>query len=562
MPQDAFTLIYAAKELNDLIAGGKVNKITQPSRDEVFINLYTGKNVTLAVSANAQTARVCPTSRTLKSPTVAPNFCMLLRKHLTGATVKKVENVGFERITVLIFDAKNDFFEPVEKRLVCEIMGKYSNVILCENNKVLGSLRPPFGDISSGRILLPGTDYTLPPPQEKLEITDIERVKDAFSSFTSGDGARFTAETVKGISNQTAAEAVRRFTEKHSISSICGYGVEFADFLHGFLLNPEYSPNITDADKSDFYLFDYKTIEYKKNFFTSLIDAEKYYFDKVADAKEFKLHYKALNDKLRAQEKKLNKKKTLLEEKLLECSDSEINRIKGELLTAYQYAIPTGSAEAILSNYYSETGENIKIKLNPTVSVNQNAQAYFKKYQKQKKAIETSTPQLNTTLNELSYLSDLYEQLARCETTDDFDALKEEMRVAGYLHEQKRTDKKEKPSTPKTFEKDGFYIYAGRNNLQNDYLTAKAYKHDVWLHTKDFHSAHVIIETNGKTVPDEVLLYAAEICAYNSKAREGTKVPVDYCLKKYVKKPPKSKPGAAIYTNFKTILVTPNSHSN
>lgn len=560
MPQDAFTLIHAAKELNELLSGGKVNKIIQPAADEVFILFYTGKNVNIAVSANAQTARICPTDRQVKAPAVAPNFCMLLRKHLSGATVKSVENVGFERITVITFEGKNDFFEPTEKKLVCEIMGKYSNVILTENGKILGTLKPSFGDIDSGRMLLTGLDYKYPPAQDKIEITDLTRVKEAFSDFPEVDGGYYTQAEIKGLSSQTATEAASAFMDKYSLSSILGKGNEYADFLYDFLLTPSFQPNVTLSGREDFFLFDYKTIGGEKKYFDTLLQAEKYYFDKTENEKDFRLRYKTLKEKIRQQEKKLLKKKNLTEEKILSCSDAETNKKKGEILTAYQYVVPASSTVCELPDFYSETGEKIKITLDGTLSANRNAQNYFKKYQKQKKTLAAAEPQLEQALSELNYISDLYEELDRCETAADFDALKEEIRSAGYLHEQRRTDKKEKPSTPKTFEKDGFLILAGRNNLQNDKLTGGANKHDMWLHTKDFHSSHVIIETNGKPVPDDVLLFAAEICAYNSKARGGDKVPVDYCLKKFVKKPPKSAPGKVIYTDFKTILVTPRSH--
>ena len=560
MPQDAFTLIREANELDALLKGGKVNKIIQPTADEVFILFYTGKSVNVAFSANAQTARVCPTDRQVKAPAVAPNFCMLLRKHLSGTTVKKTENVGYERIIVVTFEGKNDFFETTEKKLVCEIMGKYSNVILTENNKILGTLKPSFGDLQSGRLLLAGLDYALPPTQNKIEITDLTRVKEAFRDFPEVDGGFFTQSAIKGLSSQTAAEAANEFMQKYSLSSINGKGEEYADFLFDFLSSPPYKPNVTTSGGEDFFLFDYKTIGGEKRYFDTLLQAEKYFFDKTENEKEFRLRYKALKEKIKQQEKKLLKKKNITEEKILSCYDAETNKKKGELLTAYQYAVPIGSTVCELPDFYSETGEKIKITLDGTLSANRNAQIYFKKYQKQKKTLAASEPQLEQTMNELNYISDLYDELDRCETEADFEALKEEIRSAGYLHEQRRTDKKEKPSAPKTYEKDGFLILAGRNNLQNDKLTGGANKHDMWLHTKDFHSSHVIIETNGKPVPDEVLLFAAEICAYNSKARGGTKVPVDYCLKKYVKKPPKSAPGKVIYTDFKTILVTPNSH--
>lgn len=551
----------AAAELNGLLSGGKVNKINQPSTDEVVLQIYSGRTYSIAVSANAQTARVCPTAAERPNPQVAPGFCMLLRKHLSGAVVEGVRNIGYERITVIDFEVKNDFRESVKKSLVCELMGKYSNIILVEEGKVLGTLRPAFGDISGARVLFSGMQYTLPPAQEKYEITDKTRVLGGFYNFN-GNPATLVCSTVKGVSSRIAEEACHRFFK--GSTSLNGREEEFYDFLLNFLEHPSLAPNVVrSGSASDFFPIDCETAEGEKTFFPTLLGAETAYFDRLESERLSRTKARAIREKLRAHEKKLNKKLQIISEKELSCADCDTNRIKGELLTAYQHSIPAGAESCELLNYYDENGGSIKIKLDPDLSANRNAQAYFKKYQKQKKTLAAIAPQKEEALSELDYLSDLYSELDRCEAADDYDILTEELRAAGFIRDRAPTKRKGEPqSMPKTFVLGGFCIRVGRNNLQNDRLTFSAARDDIWLHTKAFHSAHVIIETEGRPVPDDVLLAAAEICAYHSKAKGGDKVPVDYCFKKYVKKPPKAKPGGVIYTDFKTILVTPLPHDD
>ncbi|MBQ9481567.1 MAG: NFACT family protein [Clostridia bacterium] len=560
MPQDAFTMKIAARELNALLSGGKINKITQPAKDELIFTVYTGgKTVAICISANAQSARICPTRAVYDSPAVAPNFCMLLRKHLSGATVKEVLQLGYERITEIVFDTKNDFREAVEKKLVCEIMGKYSNVFLTENGRILGALRPPVGDLNGSRLLLTGVAYSLPPAQDKFEITDKTRVSGAFLSFNGGDLPAFAAATVKGVSLPTARELTFRFFGSPSVTSFKGKEAEFYDFAAGFLENPPVKPNVCGGD---FYVCEYEHIGGERKFFDTLLEAEEHLFDGKDAERKRRQSGKTLADKLKAHEKKLRKKLQALTEKELSCEDAEENRIKGELLTAYQHSVREGAEWCELANYYSETGETVKIKLDPSLSANRNAQNYFKKYAKQKKTLAAVAPQKEEVSAELDYLQDIYSELERCERPSDFEALAEELKEAGILKKENGTRrKKEQPSMPKIFVFGDFVIKAGRNNVQNDRLVSSSERDDIWLHTKNFHSAHVIVQTEGRKVPDGVLLFAAEICAYYSKARGGDKVHVDYCLKKYVKKPPKAKPGGVIYTDFKTILVTPAPHA-
>lgn len=554
MPQDAFTMRIAADELDALLRNGRVNRISQPNADEVIMDIYAGGNFRIVVSANARTARVCTTGLEKQNPKTAPGFCMLLRKHLSGAVIKSVKNPGFERITLIEFEVKNDFLESETRTLVCELMGKYSNVILLSGDKILGTLRPSFGDINVPRVLMTGMAYTPPPKQDKVEITEKTRVLGGFCSFD-GKIADFVSRTIKGVSDKTAKEAAYAFSGDAEAKTDAAKAEEFYAFLSDFLLKPRPKPC---TDSGDFYAFDYKLTGTQKSFFPSLLEAEQAFFDTADTEREMRAASGALAEKLKKHIKKLNKKLQIINEKLVSAQDAETNRIKGELLTAFQYAVQPAAKSCVLDNYYD--GTKIEISLDPDLSAIKNAQAYFKKYSKQKKTVQAALPQKAETEAELAYADDLAAELESCKNVKDCEFVAEEMRAAGLLKGGASGKKKEAPSRPKTFVLGDFYIKVGRNNIQNDALTAGAKREDLWLHTKGFHSAHVIVETEGRAVPDSVLLAAAEICAYHSKAKSGDKVPVDYCLKKFVKKPPKSKPGAAIYTDFKTVLVTPSAH--
>lgn len=564
MPQDGFTLRVASRELNDLLCGGKINKITQPNADEICMLTYAGgRSFWVVASTNARYARVCPTDEVKESPAVAPNFCMLLRKHLAGATVSGVTADGYERIVKIRFDCKNDFRESVEKTLICELMGKYSNVILTEGNKILGTLKQSGGSITGARQLFTGMEYSLPPQQDKCEITDKTCVLGHFCGFE-GPIDRLLCTVVKGVATQTAREIVYRFFGTVEANSFGGREEEFYQFALWFLSQPEVNACVNeDGGTGDFTVCDYTHTSGIKRFFPTVIEAQRYYFDRAERVEGLKQKHRRISEKLKAHDKKLRKKLQMLTEKLLACEDYEQNRIKGEILTAFQHQVRSGSAGCELPNFYSETGETIKIALDKTLSVNKNAQNYFKKYAKQKKALSILRPQIEEIQADVDYLEELSSMLLRCETASDYDALTEELKELGLIRVQGvSSKKKEKPSAPKTFDLGGFSVLAGKNNLQNDQVTFGAKRDDVWLHTKDIHSSHVIICCDGRPVPDEVLLAAAEICAHYSKARGNDKVPVDYCYKKYVKKPPKAKPGAVIYTNFKTLYVCSNAHAS
>ena len=559
MPQDAFTLYHAAKELSSALTGGKINKVSQPDKDEIYLLTYSHiGSRTLVVSSNAQNARISFTDTEKPNPAAALNFCMLLRKHLLGAEIKDISLVGFERIVKITFTNSNEFKENVNKELYAEIMGKYSNIILTENEKILGCLKNAPLDVATKRMLLTGMKYTLPESQEKTEISDKKTSIAVLQKFDGEDLADFLFKNFKGLCALTASEAaslVNNETVKGNEETV--YGI-----LYGFILNPPVKPNVTaDGKHSDFYICDYKTITCPKKYFDNIYDAEDSFYSSKEKNKLFAEKSKQLSDVVKLHEKKLQKKLQTVLEKELACGNMETLKIKGELLTSNLYRLKNGSESCELENYYDENQSKIKVELDKNLTINQNAQRYFKKYGKDKKTLEAVEPQKKEITEELDYLQSVSDELSQATDVNDFTEIEEELKSLNYIKKE-ITKKITKPAEQpyRIFTLDGFNIKAGKNNVQNDRLTGRAQKTDLWLHTKGFHSSHVIIESAGAEFPDKVIQTAAEICAYFSQAKNGSKVPVDYTLKKFVKKPPAAKPGSVIYTDYKTCYVNPNPH--
>ena len=567
MPQDAVNLIRSAKELNVLLAGAKINKVTQPAADCAVLDVYCKNgNAKIEISANAVCPRVGFTSLERKNPAVAPNFCMLLRKHLINSSVKSVEVLGYERIIRIVFSGRNDFLEPVEKQLYCEIMGKYSNVILCENEIIAGTMKPAVVDLTKERALLCGMKYAPPKAQDKADLSCESEVIPALSAFSGGDLADFLFTRIKGLSLQTAREICYRVFGNFSIDKPLESPLNF----YREILNFIYIENITpctltvNGKLSDCFFTDYLSAAGDKKYFGTIADAEESFFDgKIAARGKTELLNKlssAVNSALKKERKKLQN----VLEKQEAASGAEKERINGELIVANLYKIKRGDKTVTVYDYYNDNAER-QIPLDPALSPNENAQKYFKKYAKLKNTLKAIAPQKVSAEAEIEYLESVAGEIRAAAEISDLAAIEEELKQTGVIKSdgEKQKIKKGDLKIPyRLFEFSGFKIRAGKNNLQNDKLTAIARPADLWLHVKNYHSAHVVIESNGGHIPEEIIKLAAEICAFYSEAEGGGKVEVDYTLKKYVKKPPQSKCGAAVYTDFKTILVEPDSHKN
>jgi len=572
MPQDAFHIRRLVGELNTLLVGGKVNRISQVNKDELTLIIYTGKTtVKLILSANASNARVC-LSLTEKEPApVAPNFCMLLRKHLQNAEILSVRQHEFERIVEITFHCTSDFSE-CDRVLYCELMGKYSNVILTEKGIILGALKTTALENDNHRILLAGAKYLYPAPQDKLSPFEGAGMRSRLENHLSLRSDRvdeealsfFLFENVYGLALPTAREIVKRAVLINGgVENLLSQSakVPLWSFVGDFCKNEPNVPCIKWENGSmvDFFAF---PVEGGKNT-PSLCKAEDEFYTARENKKGFDDKKRKLENAVRSLKKKQTKKLQETLERLKDAEKAENFRIKGELLTANLYRLEKGMTEIELENWYAPEGGSINISLDSTLSPSKNAQKYFKTYNKYKRAKEILTPMLKTEEAEIDYTDSVVAAISSAETILDLKEIETELTEMGLLRAQKERagGKKKEVLIPfREYEFDGVKIYAGRNNLQNDRLLREASPDDIWLHTQKYHSSHVIIALEGRQVWDELLLYAAEICAYYSEGKDGDKIPVDYCKRKYVKKPNKSKAGFVVYTDYKTVLVKPNAH--
>ncbi|MBE7086071.1 MAG: fibronectin/fibrinogen-binding protein [Clostridiales bacterium] len=572
MPQDAFHIRRLTKELSDFLVGGKINRISQVNKDELTFIIYTGKaTVKLILSANASNARVC-LSLTEKEPApIAPNFCMLLRKHLLGAEILDVRQYAFERIVEIDLHCTTDFSQST-RTLHCELMGKYSNIVLTEKGVILGALKTSALEDNSRRVLLSGAKYLYPEPQDKLSPFDGAGMRSRLENFlfTRTEGwdqetlSSFLFENVAGLALPTAREIVSRACKEAGATALVlspSIKKPLWDFVGDFCENEPCQPclKIQNGTPVDFFAF---PVENGAKM-PSLCKAEDEFYTGRETKKGFEDRKRKLENTVRGLKKKQTKKLQDTLERLKESEKADEYRIKGELLTANLYRIEKGMTSVELDNWYSEDGGKVKITLDSTMPPAKNAQRYFKTYNKHKRAREILTPMLEKEEAEIAYTDSVLTAIALSESSEDLKEIEEEMVAIGLLRAPKERvgGKRKEVVTPfREYEFDGFKIYAGRNNLQNDRLLRLAAPEDVWLHTQKYHSSHVIIVTEGRQVRDEIILFAAEICAYYSDGRDGDKIPVDYCQRKFVKKPNKSKAGFVIYTDYKTILVQPNAH--
>lgn len=542
MPQDAFTLRLIAKELDETLAGGRINKILQPDKDEISLIIYTEKRtLKLTINANASDCGAYFTEDDRENPLVAPNFCMLLRKRLQGARLVGVGLEGFERILVLRAVCESDF-SSCERELRAEIMGKYSNVILTEHGTVLGALKTTMLDENCRRAILPGVKYTLPAPQDKVNPLD----KAALAALLSGpreNPADFLFKNVSGLAPSTARQIVKAYR-----------GGDFAEHVYGYIFSDEISPCVTlkGGNVAEFFA------RYEEGGirFPTLSEAQSYYYEKRRGVRRTEGARRKLLSCTENAVKKHEKRLAQILERREECADAELNRVKGELITANLYRLGSGMRACKLENYYEENAP-LEISLDPRLSPSQNAQAYYKKYRKQKRALEMLGPQEEQTRAELDYLLGLVAQIVSASDALDLACLEEELIAAGILAGNPAPKRKKVQETPyRSYEFETFRIFAGRNNLQNDRLMRESSPDDIWLHAQRYHSCHVVIKTEGREVPERVLQFAADLCARHSDGK-GDKIPVDYCPVKRVKKPSGAKAGFVVYSSFRTLLGDP-----
>lgn len=547
MPQDAFTIKYVCDELKKALIGGKISKIVQPSREELTFIIYTANgNVKLDACLSARTARLSlgeTDKPTLQTP---PNFCMLLRKHLQNAEISDVVQPDFERIIYFDLKCVSDFSSSV-MRLYFEIMGKYSNAVLTENGVILGALKTnSFGE-NVKRLTLGGAKYSLPEPQDKIRPDDITGLREVLK--TDGDRVKLICDRVKGIAYATAAEMASVYGDGITAENIC-------DYIYGMPAAP--CVVYSDGEPNDFKVRSADAVQKR---YGNILEAQSAYYSYLYEKRSFEAQKSKLENAVNSAVRKIEKRLAVINTKLLECEGAESIKLKGELITANIYSIERGMKFFSAVNYYDPEQREIKIGLDETLTPAQNAQKYYKKYAKLKRTYISVSAQKDEAESRLNYLQSIAASILSAENIADLFETEEELISLG-LYKTVET-KKKKPVAPpfREYYCEGFRIIAGRNNLQNERLTKGLAPDDLWLHTQKYHSSHVGVICEGRSVPDGVLAVAAEICAYYSDGRSGTKIPVDFTKKKFVKKPPKSNTGFVVYTDYNTVLVDPNGHT-
>ena len=568
MPMDGLTLGFMARELHAALVGGRIDKVNQPERDELLIAIRNHNvNQQLLICASANNARIHLTPHKKPNPLEPPMFCRLLRKHIGGGRIVDIRQIGGDRILEIDIDTLDELGDRVIRTLVVELMGKHSNIMLLrDDGRIIDSARHVTEDISRVREVLPGLPYVRPSGQGKLpydvvcEGALLERLRG-----TNGPLHKVFADTITGLSALSARELSYRATGSEDARAEYADATQISrnlcDALHAL---PDQTDPMLLLDESgvpiEFVAFAYRCrAPLEKRRMPSLSDAMDAFYvsrdrkDRIAQ-KSSSLH-RVLKTNLERCEKKL----ALQMDALMDAGRMDEYRVLGELITASQHLITKGIKQVMLPNYYAEDMGEICVKLDEKLSPAANAQRYFKLYQKARSAQKLAAEHKLKTEEELSYLEGQLHNLSKCSEESELNEIRQELVEQGYVraNHNRRQMKAFLPSQPLHFvSASGLHILVGKNNLQNDKLTQTAQGNETWLHAKDMPGSHVIIAS--PVVDEETLHMAARIAAHYSKGRDGSRVPVDYTLKKHVKKPGGAKPGFVIYTHQKTLFVTPS----
>lgn len=577
MALDGIVIANIVKELNTALTGGRINKIAQPEADELLLTIKTNRvQQRLFLSAGASLPLVYLTEENKPSPMTAPNFCMLLRKHLNSARILSITQPGLERIIRFEIEHLNEMGDLCRKFLIIELMGKHSNIIFCdEDEKIIDSIKHISGLVSSVREVLPGRDYFIPNTQDKL--SPFALTWELFSEYVLKKPLPCTKAiytSMTGFSPVMANEACYRASIDGDTPANC---LSEPQQLSLYTVLEEMTADIqNDHFRPAVITKEGIPVEFASLALTCYTDFEEYsetIYDSISSLLEH--YYAAKNDLTRIRQKSADlrrivsnaiercKKKLDLQQKQLKDTEKrEKYKIYGELLTTYGYHAQPGDKSLKALNYY--TDEEITIPLDPTLSAMDNAKKYFEKYGKLKRTFEAVTVQLEENKNELIHLESVSNALDIAVKESDLTAIKEELTSCGYIRKKyngKKPEKKQKNSS-KPFHyrsSDGYDIYVGKNNFQNDELTFQfATGNDWWFHAKGCAGSHVIVKTKGEELPDRTFEEAAKLAAYYSKAKDTGKAEIDYIQKKHIKKPNGSKPGFVVYYTNYSMTIAPD----
>lgn len=549
---DAFTLSCLVKELK-ILEGGRIDKVNMPQKDEITLTIKNGKIYNLVISANPSLPRIYLSSIKTENPPTPYSFLMHLRKHLTSAIIERVYQLTQERVIAFSILAKNSLFFEEKFTLYAEIMGRYSNIVLVNSENKISECILHSSNFYSARTLLPGVEYKEPPKQEnKRALTD---KADFVETMNRWDGKvalhNYIISHYIGFAPLTIKQAIiKSGIEKEGNNEKWEKLFDTISSLSSFL-----SPCYVKANGKvvDYYAFDYE-VDGEKVFTSSLCEAMDEYYRQTLVSSNISQNSNRLASIVKASKTRAEKKIFSLLEKIEQAKDNETDRKNGELITANIYKIKYGDSKVIVNDYY----ENLEreIDLNPTLSPAQNAQTYYKKYNKKKKTIEMSRLMIDKCNEQIDYYDSLLLSLSLSLSFNEIEDITKEMESNGLINKKSKKQVKYS-SSPRKFIVDGYTVLIGKNNVQNDDLVKNSDGGFTWLHTQKIHGSHTIIQ--GKNLDISTIKKVAQYSAFYSKASMSDNVPVDYTLVKFVKKPSGALPGKVIYTNQQTVFVTPKN---
>ncbi len=568
MAFDGITIACMAHELQEKLAGGRISKIAQPEADELLLTIKTREgSYRLLLSASASLPLVYLTETNKPSPLTAPNFCMLLRKHLSGGRILSVRQPSLERVLRFEIEHLDEMGDLCKKYLIAEIMGKHSNLIFCtDTDQIIDSIKHVSAQMSSVREVLPGRTYFIPDTQEKANPLTVP--EEDFLSAVGEKAAKLSKALYTSLTglSPVAAEEICAMASLESDRAAGSYTKE--ELIHLYRTLVRYLEPVRSGDYEPAIYYDGKTpLEFSCLPLSIYNHCRRETFSSVS--KVLEQYYAEKNTLTRIRQKSTDlrrivqtslernvKKYDLQAKQLKDTEKREKYRIYGELINTYGYDVEPGSRSFEAQNYY--TGETVTIPLDPQIPVQENAKKYFDKYGKLKRTFEAVTTLLAETGSEIEHLRSIQTALDIALQEEDLVQIKEELMESGYI--RKRNPGSRRPKiTSRPFHYvsgDGYHMYVGKNNLQNDELTFQTAKgNDWWFHAKGAPGSHVIVQTNGDELPDRTFEEAARLAAYYSSNRGADKVEIDYVEKKHVKKPNGSKPGFVVYyTNYSMMI--------
>lgn len=572
MSMDGLSLYSAMNELNKRLAGGKIDKIQQTDKEELLLMVRSlGQTYRLLINASAADNRVQLTELKKQAPSEAPMFCMLLRKRIAGGKIVRFEQERLDRVLKISIETYNDLGDLSVFALYCELMGKHSNIILVsEKGVIVDAIKHVGLGMSSVRFVMPGLEYSAPPAQDKQDPSKASA--DDFSMAMCMVGmsiAKALSNAFFGLSPAVAAQLVARYTNKTECTQLSeAEREELAERLAAFYADmaqgKEKASAVLNALGETEAVYPFAIAGGGIKLYDSIGEAlDSLYIN--SDRREWaKRHGASARKVLQNNIERCEKKLALYADALNSGEQMEKCRLYGELLTANLHSLKSGTDTAAVDNYYADPVERIAIPLDRQLTPGENAQRYYKKYQKLKAARDMAIVQREQTLSELNYLEGQLDNLTKCTAENELSELIEELKEQGYIKRDKGGKKKMKLAASKPMHfvsSTGADIYVGKNNRQNDELTLRfASPNDIWMHAKNIPGSHVIVK--GASEQDTATMTeAALLAAYYSRARGSENVAVDYTPRKYVKKPAGAKPGMVIYTTNKTAYVTPSEEA-